>query len=119
MVIWFYIAVVAIGAVLFNAGPELIAVFVGFVLALCIRARAAAAAREIGRASNYVTGVALRTLLETKAFIRRLTATDRAVLISALCCSVKAHQAVLGAVGLAHIWIAPRLLPHPAPFARQ
>ena len=92
MVIWFYIAVVAIGAVLFNAGPELIAVFVGF---------------------------ASRTLLETKAFIRRLTATDRAVLISALCCSVKAHQAVLGAVGLAHICIAPRILPQPAPFARQ
>lgn len=116
---WLCIALVAIVAVVANAGAELIFLWLGFTVGLCLRARAAVAAHRIRRAVLQASYYVTKGIDESKVIRLRNIATTYFATVIALRRVFAALQASLARLGLPHVCLSPKVLPQPISAARH
>lgn len=116
---WLYVALAAMALVIVGAGAELVILEIAFVLALCLRSSAAAAAGGIRKAINQACAFSRISWGENRRLQRRAAELDHAATVAVRLGTLETLQACFASLGLPHHCLASRLLPLPVSFARQ
>jgi hypothetical protein len=117
--IWLYVAVAAMGFVIYDKGAELIILELAFAAALCLRQGAALAARAIRKSVNVITAIGVMARVEGRQVQQCIAGIEHVTTVTARRRSSESRQACFASLGLSHLCLSSRLLPLPVPIARQ
>lgn len=117
--IWLCIALAAMAFVLFNAGAELVTLCFGFAVALCLRARAVAAAQQIRNAWNRACSFTVVAFVEFWADQKSIHAAAYVITATAWRRASASLHAIYVHLGLPHVCLSSRMLAIPLSTARR
>jgi len=116
---WLYVALAAVVFVIIGAGAELVVLEIAFAVALCLRYRAAMAARVIRRCVNEARAIGVMEKIEGREIQHRFAGIDHVTTVTSRRCSLESLQGYFASLGLSHLCLSSRLLPQPVSIARQ
>jgi hypothetical protein len=116
---WLYVALAAAAFVIIGAGAELIALEIAFAIALCLRSKAAIAARSISKSINEGSAICVMERIEGRKIQRRVAGFDHVKTVATRRRSAESHQASFSSLSLPHPGLTNRLLPRPRRRTRQ